>query len=952
MKRYATSNADELFCDALELPEAERKAFILRACGSDPGLKESVEALLQAHAEAQDFLQSPPAVREDSHTSVMIDKSVGRFKIIRHIGSGGMGDVFEAHRADDQFEQQVAIKLIKPGLCNEELLKRFKNERQMLAQLRHANIAGLLDGGVTEDGRPYLVMEYVDGQPLTEYCQSNKIDIEGRLRLFVQVIDAVMAAHRQLVVHRDLKPGNILVQTSDRDCQIKLLDFGIAKVVTNDAETTTDATLRHQLQLMSPAYASPEQIRGEIVSTATDIYSLGVVLYELLCDKRPYRIDSRSLSRIQQTDFNPRPVPPSHSTSNQANQLRGDLDCIVMKALQVDPEKRYGTADEFRADIERHLAIEPVLAVPSTFSYRIRKLVMRHRVASIASAVSILALVIAVIASSWGWKVASQSMQVAQSEAETARAMNAFLVNVFAAPDPWSEHEYAGKRDVSIIDVLDQAVRKLDEEQAERPLVKAELQLAIGATFRNLGYFDRSEPLLRAAHVTYQNMLGESNEKTVNVSGELARLCSAIGKEQEAKELYDHRYSYYFNLHGPNHNSTLLAFRDVVATSAALGNVREAANKYEWLLKQQRTRLGDVHHATLKTIHSLGVLYSEMDELGKAEPLLLEALEKRTELLGESHPSTVSSMIVLAQVYRQIGRIDEAEPLLRKAFQVHRHALGELHPSTLSSKSSLAMLCYSKGELVRAIAMFEELVEQNRKVHGDNHDATISTTANLATLHMQVGDHERALKMMERAVESSQARVGEDHPDTLHCLHTLGMILIKLEDFNRADEVLARTVELRKRTLGPDNPLTLSSANNHAHVKGKLGRWHEAKAIHKWVLESRKEKLSRSHRDTLNSVIGYGRALIETKQLQEAKALYESWLPDAEIKESEGDWIAAHFRANYGECLLELGEPKRAESQIRRAHQGFQDSLGKEHDRTQHVIELLNKTQDRMRKSE
>jgi serine/threonine protein kinase/tetratricopeptide (TPR) repeat protein len=947
------SRVDEIFSDALELPAPDRPAFLVRACGADTELIRKVEALLDAHAAAAGFLREAPDLPDRIAETELIGTRVGPFEIVRHVGSGGMGAVFEARRADEQFEQTVAVKLIKPGMDSAEIVRRFRNERQLLAHLQHPNIASLLDGGVTEEGRPYLVMEFVMGEPLTDFCRRKNLSVREQLHIFLQILDAVMAAHRRLVVHRDLKPGNILVQSSDAKPQVKLLDFGIARVLNPESALYSGDVTQPQLQMISPAYASPEQIRGEFVSTASDIYSLGVILYELLCGERPYALNSGSLSVVQRANFQPKIVRPSlRAPSKRADRLRGDLDWIVMKALQIDPDLRYSTADEFRADIERFLKDEPVLAGRPTIWYRIEKFVKRHRVATAAGAVAVLALLVGVVASSWGWMVARRANHAAQIEAATTRAINQFLVDVFEAPDPWRAAEFSGQCDITVVDALDGAGKRLAAGFEDQPLLRAELQLTIGRTYRNLGYLERSEPLLVSAADTFQRNAGDEDERTIEAVGELARLLSQQGNDERARVLFEKRLAHYRNRYGPDHASTLLARRDVIAAAAAMGQVREATTDYQDLLLRQRRLLGDDHLATLKTMHSLGVLYSEMDRLDEAEPLLEEAFNRRRSRLGETHPSTIGTMTVLAQVYRQTGRVPQAESLLRQALDVHRSVLGEMHPTTLTSKSTLGMLLFSKGELGEAVSMFEELVGECREVHGSEHPATISALANLATLRMRSGDHRQALNLMEEAVALSRKSAGADHPKTLHAMHTLGMILINLEEYARAREVLTQTVDSRKQVLGAENSLTLSSMNNLAHVLGNLDQWTDAVALHRTVLSAREKHLGRDHRDTLISVIGLGNALVEDERFEQAKDLYDAWRPQAREAGSRGDWLGAQFDANFGKCHMRLGELERAENLLRKACESLESLLGASHIRARRARALLVQTLDELGKHE
>ncbi|MFQ5572464.1 MAG: serine/threonine protein kinase, partial [Rhodothermales bacterium] len=451
---------DDLFAAALDHPPEERTAFIDRACTGNPALRDELESLLRAYHASEHYLEAIDADRaraliESVGELVCEEQRIGPYQVVRELGRGGMGAVFLAERADGQFEQQVALKLIKRGMDSDAILRRFLRERQILAHLRHENIARLLDGGVSDEDRPYFAMEYIDGLPLPDYCDTHRLDVEARLRLFQDVCRAVQYAHRSLIVHRDLKPSNMLVT---EDGTVKLLDFGIAKLLDPEAQSGATALTEAGLRAMTPEYAAPEQVRGEPVTTATDVYTLGVVLYELLTGHRPYQFERRepkAIARvindvepelpstavrretdIQHTDGTTETVTPlsvSRARSTQPDRLRrrlsGDLDTVVLKALRKEPERRYASAEAFVEDIRRHLAGLPVLAQKDTLAYRASKFVRRHTVGVVfATALGLLTLGSAVV----------MALQQAETMREAAKAeeVKSFVMSLFEMSDP------------------------------------------------------------------------------------------------------------------------------------------------------------------------------------------------------------------------------------------------------------------------------------------------------------------------------------------------------------------------------------------------------------------------------------------------------------------------------------------------------------------------------------
>ena len=408
-ERY--SRLQELFDTVLDLPPDERAAHLEKQCGADAALRQEVEALLRADAQTTSFgEQSPFAIPEDLFSEEIEEQVTGRrfgvYQVIREIGRGGLGAVYLAARVDDEYRKEVAIKLIRRGLDTDDILQRFRTERQILAQLDHPNIARLIDGGTTDDGLPYFVMEYVKGEPITAYCEAHELKLSERLELFRKVCAAVTYAHQNLVVHRDLKPSNILVT---EEGEPKLLDFGIAKLLSADDEMLTQTA--PGLRAMTPDYASPEQIKGGKITTASDVYSLGVLLYEILTGQRPYRLKTRTAEEISRAITEQEPERPSTSaaaaSTNRNSQidirksLRGDLDNIVLMALRKEPERRYSSVAQFSADIRHHLEGRPVIAHKDTFKYRATKFIRRNTIAMAAAALLLLTLIGGIVATAW-----------------------------------------------------------------------------------------------------------------------------------------------------------------------------------------------------------------------------------------------------------------------------------------------------------------------------------------------------------------------------------------------------------------------------------------------------------------------------------------------------------------------------------------------------------------------
>ncbi|MEK7330512.1 MAG: serine/threonine-protein kinase, partial [Candidatus Eisenbacteria bacterium] len=499
-----------------------RTAFLDQACDGDAELRALVEALIRADESAGAFLDRPAAELapellagepEPAPEPPMAGRQIGPWRVVREVGRGGMGAVYLAERADGAFEQTVALKLIKRGLARAEILQRFLRERRILARLEHRNIARLADGGVTDDGLPWFAMEYVEGQPITDWCDEHRAGVEERLRLFRAVCDAVQYAHRNLVVHRDLKPSNIFVTA---DGEVKLLDFGIARLLSDEPDGDALTLTREGLRVLTPHYAAPEQLRGEAATTATDLYSLGVVLYELLSGARPFGRSATSLDQLRREVLEEEPVPPSGLRSEWRHPLRGDLDNIVLTALRKEPQRRYPSVEALLADLERYREGRPVQATPPSARYRIAKFVRRNRVSVIAGAVVTLTFLVGVVATMWqavaaalvvaslvgGLAVSIGQTRLARREARKAEEVRSFLLRVFEVADPY----HSRGQSVTARELLDQGARRIDSELKGQPALRAEMLGVLADLYLKLALVEPAMKSFRAfiecAHYT------------------------------------------------------------------------------------------------------------------------------------------------------------------------------------------------------------------------------------------------------------------------------------------------------------------------------------------------------------------------------------------------------------------------------------------------------------------
>jgi serine/threonine-protein kinase len=636
----------ELFWEALELEGEERARFLSQLRAENPDLTQEVETLLLADGAAGDFLEIPPAdlssILEGRTKKLGPGDRIGPYALVKLLGRGGMGSVYLAERADAEYSKQVAIKVVRAGMDSEEILARFWQERQILASLEHPNIARLLDGGTTPDGRPYLVMEYVDEESIDAYCERRKLSIDERLRLFQTVCAAVEHAHRNLVVHRDLKPRNILVTAAGEP---KLLDFGIAKLLSPLDGPADAAATRTGLRPMSPEYASPEQVRGEPITTSTDVYALGLVLYQLLTGERPQQLDNLSLAEIERVVCEQEPEKPSVATgrlqrSASSDRLRrklaGDLDTIVMKALRKEPERRYQTVRDLSEDIRRYLSGLPVKARPDTLRYRTAKFVRRHSVGVAAAALVAISLVAGMAGTMWQTQQAARERDRARTEAETAAQIASFLTELFQASNP---EETLGDT-IPVRQILERGYRRIQETLQDQPEVRATMLTVLGRVYADLGRYDDARALLEEALTLRRQVYGTPDPHVAETLETLATLVRDSRKFKDSEPLY----------------REAIAMRRLLAASGEHGTAGEL----------------------LLADDLIGLAYSlrDLGQPDSAETFVRQALEIRRRRLGEDHPDVIETMISLAYVHRAQGELDEAEALYREVL-VKQRALGD-----------------------------------------------------------------------------------------------------------------------------------------------------------------------------------------------------------------------------------------------------------------------------------
>ncbi len=787
---------EELFHAAGEVSPAERQAFLLRSCDGDHAWVEEIEALLDATFEVDDHVVDVIAktlhlATEDGGASPPALDRVGPYKILEELGQGGMSTVFLAERADHHYRKLVALKVVKRGMDTGEILRRLRQERQILAQLEHANISRLLDGGNTDDGLPYVVMEYVDGEPIDRYCRRLELGVEERLALFRDVLAAVAYAHRNLVVHRDLKPANILVTAGG---EVKLLDFGIAKLL--DPELAAEfGNTAAALRFFTLDYASPEQILGKPLNTASDIYSLGVLLFELLSGRRPHGpgLGRREMERaICELD----PQPPSGGIDTDTargkalrRRLQGDLDAIVGNALRRQESRRYLSVEQFAEDLRRHLQGLPVKARRDTLAYRAGKFLRRHRLGVSAALAATLTLAGSITFHTV--RLAAERNR-AQVESDKSNQVASFLRGLFENADPGRGRG----AQVTARELLDQGAARIDAELADQPEVQAELMDLMGSVYLDLGLYEDADPLLQVSEELRRERFGAQAEETLASRLHRGQWLHAVGEYDRAEAAFEEL------LQAQPAAGADSQWAEILGAHADLLFDRRRPEEAEALFRQAleiRRRLhGEEHPLVARSLNDLGAALYARGKLEAAEEALRQALALRRRLLGADHPHLAITLSTLGVLRLAQDDTEEAVELLTAALAIRRRVYGNRHPSVSDTLNNLGEVCRRRGELDAAFEYLSEALEIVRVVQGTQHPVYADSLANLARTSQVRGDAS-AIDLYRQAVTATHAAYGEDSEKLVYVLQYLGDALAGQDDPEGAEAAYLRALEIRRR---------------------------------------------------------------------------------------------------------------------------------------------------------
>ncbi|MEM7415657.1 MAG: tetratricopeptide repeat protein [Gemmatimonadota bacterium] len=891
MKRETWARLEEICAKAADLSPDARQTYLDEACAGEPELRAEAASLVASLLDEAPFLDEPIArVADDAIHEDVRPTHIGPYRIVRPLGAGGMGEVHLAVQEGEGFERAVALKLVRRGMDSQAVLDRFGVERRILAGLDHAGIARLLGAGMHDDGRPYLVMEFVDGLRVDTWCDRESASVEDRLRLVQEICSAVQHAHQNLILHRDLKPSNVLVT---EDGAVKLLDFGVGKILSSDDGGT--APTRTEARMLTPEYASPEQLDGRPVTTASDVYSLGVIAYELLSGYHPFSGTGAAKGELEQKIRDGQLRRPSDRVGTRESstvegastlepaesrrlrrRLAGDLDNIILKALRTEPERRYPSASALSEDIQRHLDGRPVRARPDTFGYRAGKFVRRNTPAVVAAVLAGVSLVAAA-----GWTTVQNQRVRAESERVTAERDKALAVQSFLMETFGAVGSSAGEGDeVAARALLDAQAASL-AGYGDRPELLAEMRHVLADGYERLGLPAEAAPYAREALAWREEILGAESLDAARTRTLLGWIERQRGNHEEAVALLE--------------------------TSASA--LRE---------------LGEVGTPTLaRTLSDLGGVLGDLARAEEAEAALRESLDLRAGQGQRDERAYGVTANNLAANLAQQGRIEEATEYMDASAQALEAALGPNHARVWSARSNRANLRAYSGYTPELAQELRELVESAQLIFGADHSSTSRATVQLANVLRnlprppnvdQAAHFAEPVGLLRDAVAAIESRVGLDHPDLIDPVSQLGATLRSAGDPAEAVVVLERGVSLARANYGPDHPRTGVAWSYLGDALTDAGEIDQSTNALENSLAILRSSLGSDHRETATQMQKLGRRYVELERNDDGLALLTEGERAARAALPEGHRLRMMARLQLGEAWLFLGDTVRADS--------------------------------------
>ncbi|HKV07165.1 MAG TPA: serine/threonine-protein kinase [Thermoanaerobaculia bacterium] len=805
---------------ALELSGEDRQRYLLDLADEDPTLAADLELLLGEEEALRDECYLEHDAEDLLAESSLVGQAFGAYTLVRSLGAGGMGTVWLARRNDGRFEGTVAVKLLSAALLSAAGASRFRREGTILARLKHPHIAQLIDAGVSEAGQPYLVLEYVEGEPIDRWCDERGLDVPARVRLFLDVLDAVAHAHANLVVHRDLKPSNVMVS---KDGRVKLLDFGIAKLLEGDAGDGAPTWLTREAgRAFTPAFAAPEQVLGESVTTATDVYALGGLLYFLLAGRHPAGPPGASPAGLIKAILETEPGRLSEEAHDPRlrRELRGDLEIIVAKALKKRPEERYASVTALAEDLRRYLAEEPILARCDSLIYRARKFARRH--ARSVAAGFLMLFAVAAVVTFYGTRLAR--------ERDRATQVSGFLTDLLSHADPY----VAGHGEPTVRSLLDAGAVRAQKDLVAQPELQREMLTLLGRIYERRGDYEQALPLLDQAVTVGRRTLGPSRELAQSLNdlgvahGQRAELDASRAALEEALAMRR-------KILGEEHPDAAISHSELGRTLFDQGRLDEAEAHFRSALAIRRKALGPVHHETATSMSDLGLLLRQKGDRAGAEALFRETLAVTRQSSGPQHPDVATALANLALTVNERGDHAAAEAMFREALAIGRASLGREHPGNAQRLANLAGVLRLRGKLAEAAVKNEEALALSRPALGPDHPNVARQEVGLARIYLDQGRSAAAEPLLRHALAIQQQNPAGEGWRLGATLSLLGDVCTRLSRFAEAETWLLRATEI------------LPAKPDSETREAREARDHRARLVALYEAWGRPEKAARYH---------------------------------------------------------------------------------------------------------
>ncbi len=988
------ANAFEIFDEVCDLPSTQRAAVLNERCGDNDALRSLVEQMLSKDDDVASGGRIEPGLGaglvgqvDDSVGTPEIPKTIGAYRIVGIIGQGGMGIVYEAEQENPK--RRVALKVVRHGLDTPSLRQRFHQEAHVLGQLKHPGIAQVYEAGSARVGQatlPYFAMEYLDGVPLTRAAQN--LEAADRIELVARICDAVQHAHQKGVVHRDLKPANILViaqatsevsrtgSLADRIGQPKVLDFGIARLLDSDAQLTTIQTQAGQI-VGTLAYMSPEQVTGDsrLVDTRSDVYALGVILFELMTGRPPYDLSGKAI--VEAGRVIKEGEPQLAGTIN--HELRGDVETIIAKAIEKEPDRRYDSAADLANDLRRYLRHEPIEARQPSAFYQFRKFAARHRAVVGGVVASFVLLLLGVTGTTIGLSralraqdqleqrnteledvVGFQASQLARLDVERMGTdLRAFLLSVTPIDDrsvldqALSHVNFTSAAlDNLKRNVFDRTQDAIDERFEDQPFIQARMLETMASTLQQLGLPGAAIKPAEKALTLRKDALGEADSASIDSLALLGRLRLDLGEFDDAERIVCEVIELRTTNLGPDHVGNLDAQFDLGAIQLRRGDFSVAIKTLREVADQFEVHRGPDSPSTMKALATLGVAYRNAGDHEQALTVARDALDRRRQALGPKHADTLNSLSNVASALREQGRFADAIPLQRDVLEIRRQALGDDHPKTLNAMANLAETLLQVNELSESESLAREAFERRSTALGPDHRDTLTALNNLASVLDSQGLWDKAEPLYRESLERHRRALGDDHLNTLLAMGNLGYALNALGDVDAAEQLYRDSLAGRRRTLGDNHRSTLNAIGNLAVLLLNSGRAEEAEPLYYESLNRRRESLGDDHPSTLNAIYNMGNMLMRVGKLDEAEPYCVDALAKYQKLLGENHIGALYSLSNLGELRLQQGRLDDAQKLYKEALERRTKVFGPDHPETKQIASKLESIRDLLERAD